>query len=72
MEENKVDIKSCSNCRLRYDRVSGELNCGIKESKWTKGRMCLAEDKILGQYWIHEGDIRKNREWKPTNGREEK
>ena len=58
MEENKID---CSKCRYRYAKLTGELNCGIKQSIWTKGRMCLAESKAAGMYWIHEHDLRRKK-----------
>ena len=51
MEENKID---CKECTRRYDRVTGKIQCGIKQCYVNKVKMCLTQHATLGLYWWHD------------------
>lgn len=62
MEENKVDIKECTDCPRRFARITGEFKCGLGQSRMNKGRMCLVNGGAqVGMYWVHEYDLRREK-----------
>jgi hypothetical protein len=50
MEKNKIN---CDGCKFKIARIVGEIDCGIRQEKRIRGRMCLATNVTYGLYWIH-------------------
>ena len=61
METDKVDIKDCDKCPMKFARITDEFKCGLKQSRMNKGRMCLVNNENVGLYWVHEYDLRKKK-----------